>query len=291
MWIAAARPKTLPAAVVPVWVGCLVAYEIAGQWDVWLAVCTLLSAVSIQVATNFFNDAIDAGKGADGKDRLGPRRATGSGDVSSQTMLWAGAVALAIATAFGAVLWAAVGWPIVLIGLVSCYFAFGYTGGKMPLAYVGLGEVFVVLFFGFVAVSGTVFVQLGEWRAEALLAGAQVGLLSAVLISVNNLRDREGDAVVGKRTLAVRLGLFGARQVVIWEVALAGALAVCWAQFGSDWAKWVFTGLPSLTLGWMVVWQVLSRPPSRHLNATLATGALMLVSFAVVVTVLEGVFR
>lgn len=291
VWLSATRPKTLPAAIVPVWVGTLLAYELAGEIDLWLAVCTLLGAVFIQISTNFFNDAIDADKGADTADRLGPRRATGSGDVSSRAMIIAGVICLAVAGFFGAFLWAAAGWRILVIGLVSAYFAYGYTGGFAPLAYLGLGEIFVVLFFGLVAVSGTVFVQLRAWPDEAFLAGLQVGLLSAVLISVNNLRDRKQDALVGKNTLAVRLGLFGARQVIIWEVALAGALACYWLQSSDpELRKWIFTGLPSCTIGWIVVWQVLAKAPGRHLNRTLAVSALMLVSYAVVTGLLTYSF-
>ena len=167
--ILAARPKTLPAAVCPVVAGSALAWRLTHQFSWLLAVCTLLSTIAIQVATNYFNDAVDAAKGADTSARLGPVRATASGLVSRKTMMLAGCIAALVAAAFSVPLIMERGWPIVVIGVVSLFFSYGYTGGPWPLAYRGLGEVFVMLFFGLVAVTGTVFVQTGEWRAEGLL--------------------------------------------------------------------------------------------------------------------------
>ncbi len=283
-WILAARPKTLPAAIVPVWVGCLLVWAEAGRLNWLLAGCTLFGAVFIQIATNFFNDAIDAKKGADTAKRLGPVRATSSGQLSSRTVMVSGCVCLLLAALCGAVLWHAAGWPILLVGLVSFFFAYGYTGGPFPLAYLGLGEVFVIIFFGFVAVMGTVFVQTGAWTAEAALAGAQVGLLSALLISINNLRDHEEDTRSNKRTLAVKLGVSGARQIIVWEVVLAGMLAQGWMSF--DKSSWIFTGLPMCTLGVFIVVRVLMVKPSTYYNKLLALSALMLLSYAGILTVL-----
>lgn len=283
-WILAARPKTLPAAIVPVWVGCLIVQEKTGSLDWFLAACTLFGAIFIQIATNLFNDAIDARKGADTEARLGPVRATASGQLSSKAVMAGGVVCLLLAAVCGWFLWIASGWPILLIGLISFFFAYGYTGGPMPLAYLGLGELFVILFFGFVAVMGTTFVQTGNWLPSAALAGAQVGLLSAVLISINNLRDREEDERSNKRTLAVKLGLGGGRQIIVWEIVLAGALAQGWGMLGKP--LWILTGLPSCTIGLFIVWNVLTVPPSPFYNKLLAIAALMLVSYAFVLTFL-----
>ncbi|MGE9267292.1 MAG: 1,4-dihydroxy-2-naphthoate octaprenyltransferase [Verrucomicrobiales bacterium] len=205
-WILAMRPKTLPAAIVPVWAGCVMAWHLSGAWRPDLAAWTLVGALAIQIATNFFNDAVDADKGADTEKRLGPRRVTAGGMMSRRAVYGWGLAFLALATLCGLVLWAERGWWVVAMGLPSLFLTYGYTGGPFPLAYRGMGELFVILFFGLVAVGGTVFVQLGEWREEAFWLGWQVGMLSAVLIAINNLRDREEDAGSGKRTLAVRFG-------------------------------------------------------------------------------------
>ncbi|MDA0813464.1 MAG: 1,4-dihydroxy-2-naphthoate octaprenyltransferase, partial [Verrucomicrobia bacterium] len=172
----------------PVSVGVGLSWRMTGDVAWLLAFCTLTSATAIQIATNFFNDAIDFTKGTDTSERLGPPRVTQSGLFSARQVIVAGLVMAVVAVLLSLPMVAARGWPVIAIGLPSLYFAYGYTGGPLPLAYCGLGELFVVLFFGFVAVLGTVFVQTGEWHAEAVLAGLQVGMLSTVLIAVNNLR-------------------------------------------------------------------------------------------------------
>lgn len=274
----ATRPKTLPAAIVPVWAGCVLAWKLTGKFDGLLAFCTVAGAVCIQIATNFFNDAIDAAKGADTERRAGPRRVTASGLLSRGVVMGWGAVFLGLAVACGVVLYQAVGWPIVAIGVPSLYLAYGYTGGPFPLAYRGMGELFVVVFFGLVAVAGTVFVQTGEWRTEALLLGGQVGLLSAVLISINNLRDRAEDATTGKRTLAVRWGPRAARILVWVEVKAAVFLGLAWFAFGLPWL--VLATLPLWTLGLRIVWGAFTMPEGRGMNRLLALSALQLVAFA-----------
>ena len=214
-WLLAARPKTLPAAVVPVWVGSVLAWKLTGAWSPWLGVCTVLSAMAIQVATNFFNDALDFKKGADTERRLGPVRVTASGLMAPRQVVVMGFLALLFGCAMAVPLILARGWPILAIGIPSLYFAWGYTGGPVPLAYRGLGELFVLGFFGLVAVAGTVFVQTGAWFwGPSLLLGIQVGCLSTALIAINNLRDIEEDSRTGKRTLAVRFGVGWAKYEV-----------------------------------------------------------------------------
>lgn len=275
----ATRPKTLPAAVVPVWAGCVLAWKLNERvWSPGLAVATLLGAVFIQVATNFFNDAIDAEKGADTDQRVGPKRVTASGLLSRRTVMTAGGFFLLLAVVCGVVLIQARGWPILAIGIPSLYFAYGYTGGPVPLAYRGLGEVFVILFFGVVAVMGTVFVQMGEWRMEGLLLGVQIGLLSAVLISINNLRDRMEDASTGKRTLAVRFGPKPARLVVWLEIKLAAVLGLGWFALGQPWL--VLATLPLWTLGLRIIFGAFTEPEGPRMNRLLAMAALQLVAFA-----------
>ena len=283
----ATRPKTLPAAVVPVWLGCVLAWKLTGKFDLLLALCTVGGAVFIQIATNLFNDAIDAAKGADTERRTGPRRVTASGLLSRKAVMTGAAAFLLLAIVCGVVLIRAAGWPILAIGLPSLYLAYGYTGGPFPLAYRGMGEIFVVAFFGLVAVAGTVFVQTLEWRPEAFLLGGQIGLLSAVLISINNLRDREEDATTGKRTLAVRLGPKPARLIVWLEVKLAVFLGLAWFAFGLPWL--VLAVLPLLTLGLRIIWGAFTMPEGRGMNKLLALSALQLVAFAVLFHVLAVV--
>ena len=274
----ATRPKTLPAAIVPVWAGCVLAWKLTGKFDLFLGICTLAGAIFIQIATNLFNDAIDAAKGADTERRTGPKRVTASGLVPRRAVMLAGGFFLLLAVLCGLVLYHAAGWPILAIGIPSLYLAFGYTGGPFPLAYRGMGELFVVAFFGFIAVSGTVFVQTLQWRQEALLLGAQVGLLSAVLISINNLRDRAEDATTGKHTLAVRLGPKPARLIVWLEIKLAAVLGLGWFLFGLPWL--VLATLPLWTLGLRIIWGAFTLPEGKEMNRLLAMSALQLVAFA-----------
>ena len=278
-YILAARPKTLPAAIVPVWLGCVLAWYLEHQFDGWLAFYTVMGAVWIQIGTNFFNDAIDDAKGSDTENRLGPVRATASGLLSRRVVYLVAVICLLIAGFCGWKLYAVRGLPIVYIGIPSLYLCYGYTGGPWPLAYKGLGEVFVVLFFGLVAVAGTVFIQLGEWRWEAVLLGAQVGLLSAVLISINNLRDREEDEGNNKRTMAVVLGESLAKKLLLLELfspALLGAIW-CW-KVDCQLFLWP---LLYLVLAVIIAKGVLQHPPSRIYNKYLALGGMQLIFFGI----------
>ncbi len=274
----AARPKTLPAAVVPVWAGCVLAWKMEGMFNLWLALCTLGGAIAIQIATNFFNDAIDSAKGADTAKRLGPQRVTASGLMTQRQVLGWAVGFLALASVFGAVLIHARGWPILAIGIPSLFLAYGYTGGPFPLAYRGMGELFVIAFFGFIAVTGTVFVQTGMWPPAAFLLGGQIGLLSAVLISINNLRDREEDASTGKRTLAVRCGPKYAVAFIWLEVKLAAFAGLGWVAFGHPYLA--IAGAPVLLLGLRIIWGILTTAPGPAYNRYLAMGGVQLIAFA-----------
>jgi 1,4-dihydroxy-2-naphthoate octaprenyltransferase len=276
--VLAARPKTLPAAVVPVWAGCVLAWKLSGSFDFLLALCTLGGAVAIQIATNFFNDAIDARKGADTERRLGPTRVTASGMMQPQTVMRLATLFLGVAVLCGVVLYQARGWPIIAIGIPSLFLAYGYTGGPFPLAYRGMGELFVIGFFGLVAVAGTVFIQTGEWPREALLLGLQIGMLSSVLISINNLRDREEDATTGKRTLAVRFGPKVAVAVIWLEVKIAVFAGLGWIAFGQP--SLAIAGAPVFLIGLRIIWGVLTFPPGPAFNRLLALGGVQLIFFA-----------
>jgi len=223
IWFLAIRPKTLPAAIVPVWAGCVLALKLEGQFDMLLALATLLGAIFIQIATNFFNDVIDADKGTDTENRLGPKRVTASGLVSRSLVMKAAFFMLLLASGCGFYLWMERGWWIIAIGLPSLYLSYGYTGGPFPLAYRGMGEVFVILFFGLIAVGGTVFVQLGHVPRDGWILGLQIGFLSAVLIAINNFRDLEEDRAAGKNTIVVKFG----RGPVLWLIGFL--VAAPWA--------------------------------------------------------------
>lgn len=276
-WIAASRPKTLGAAIAPVAVGCALAEKITGTLNWTLAFCTLGSCMALQIATNFFNDVLDSMKGADTAARIGPRRITAHGAPPGQVHA-AAWLMLFIAAALALPLVQARGLPILYIGIPSLYFCFGYTGGPVPLAYRGLGELFVILFFGLVAVTGTAFVQTGEWLRHAIVAGFQIGCLSTVLIAINNLRDVEEDRRSKKRTLAVRFGIGFARFEIVALILLAHIAGGYWVDEG--WERAFTLPLVTLPIALYVAWRVLVEPPSRGHNRLLALSGAQLLLFA-----------
>jgi 1,4-dihydroxy-2-naphthoate polyprenyltransferase len=233
-WLAAARPRTLPAAVVPVVVGTACAAATARvAWGPALA--ALGGALAIQIGTNFANDVFDAERGADGPDRIGPLRAVSAGLISAAAMKRAMIAAFGVATALGVYLAAIAGWPVVAIGVASVISGIAYTGGPWPLGYHGLGDLFVLVFFGFVAVCGTAYVQLGSVPGVALAAALPVGALATAILVVNNLRDRATDERAGKRTLAVRLGRRAALIEYTALVVAAYAVPLGLAIAGRTW--------------------------------------------------------
>lgn len=285
-WLLAFRPKTLPAAAVPVWMGNLPVLaggggEEAFSWGLFWA--TLSSCLCIQIATNLFNDAIDARKGADTSLRLGPRRATASGMLPARGVLAAAVGFCALAAVLALPLIESRGVIVILIGALSLLLAYGYTGGPYPLAYHGLGELFVILFFGLVAVGGSYYVQSGQPPgAGEWVVALQVGCYSSVLIAVNNLRDRREDAASGKRTLAVRWGESFARG----EVAFFCLAPVLLGLAGSGMGE-ARLGAPAVVLGPLSlplalgVWR---SEIDRRFNRFLGLGALQLIAFAAVST-------
>jgi 1,4-dihydroxy-2-naphthoate octaprenyltransferase len=278
-WLQAARPKTLGAAIAPVFVGFFIGSRLGGQPMLWsLLVCTLGSTIALQVATNWFNDALDFQQGKDTAARVGPRRITAAGVVSPASVMMAGFLMLGVAMIFSIPLIAARGVPILVIGIPSLYFCYGYTGGVAPLAYRGLGELFVILFFGLVAVLGSAFVQTGEWLVGGLVGGVQIGCLSTVLIAINNLRDIDEDASTGKRTLAVRFGETFARVEITLLIVIAYAVGLYWQDAGLSRA---FT-LPMavLPLGAFIILRVWMTPPGPEYNKFLAMSGAQLLFFA-----------
>lgn len=275
--ILTARPKTLSAALVPVVVAtALVAAEHAQPvW--WISICAVLSAICIQVGTNFANDALDFWKGADKETRLGEARASQSGWFQPRTVLAMAFAFFALAALLGLPLVMEGGWPVFWIGVISLLMGYAYTGGPFPLAYLGLGDVFVLIFFGLVAVGGVYFLQTKELSTGALVAGAQVGLLATVLIAINNLRDLEQDRQVNKKTLAVRLGPRRGRFEVLFLVGAAFALNFYWWWRG----EWLAALLPLLVspVAIGLLWSLLTTSASREYNRLLAKAALVHVLF------------
>lgn len=219
IWVEAARPRTLPAAVVPVLVGTAT----GGVFLPWRFAGALVVALSLQVAVNYANDYFDGVRGVDTPDRIGPRRAVASGLVRPAQMKVAMALALAAAAVAGLALTAAVGPELLVVGVVSIAAALAYSGGPRPYASAGLGELFVFVFFGVVATATTAYVQAEEIPTLAALASVPVGLLATAILVVNNLRDAGTDAAAGKRTLAVRLG--PDRTRVLFAGLVCGAVA------------------------------------------------------------------
>jgi 1,4-dihydroxy-2-naphthoate polyprenyltransferase len=275
-WLLAARPRTLPAAVAPVLVGtALAAHD--DEFHVLVFIAALLGALFIQVGTNLSNDYSDARRGADTEDRLGPVRVTAGGLVPPRQVLIATYVAFGLAVLAGSYLIAVAGWELLAIGVASILAGVLYTGGPRPYGYEGLGELFVFLFFGVVAVTGSYFAQVEEIPGEAVMLAVPVGLLASAILVVNNVRDLETDRRAGKRTLAVKLGRPRTRLMYAAMVALAFLTALSPWLFGALEA-WVALSWLAIPLAVPLVGTVRERTDGPSLNGALAgTGRLQLV--------------
>jgi 1,4-dihydroxy-2-naphthoate polyprenyltransferase len=274
LWLLAARPRTLPAAIAPVLVGT----ALAGSEDTFRAlpfVAALVGSVFIQIGTNLSNDYSDARRGADTEERLGPVRVTAGGLMPPRRVLIGTYVAFGVAVAAGLYLAAVAGWELLVVGAASILAGVLYTGGPRPYGYEGLGELFVFLFFGIVAVVGSYFVQTEDLRWEAFALAVPVGLLASAILVVNNIRDVDTDRRAGKRTLAVKLGrerartLFTAMLIVSFVVPPLLVPALSW---------WVLLSLAALPLAPPLVRTVSTRTDGPSLNGALAgTGRLLAV--------------
>jgi len=275
IWISSARPKTLPAAVGPVLIGSAMAYT--NSFNIGVLLATLLAALLIQIGTNFANDYYDFVKGADTTDRVGPVRATQAGLVTPAQMRRAFVITFGLAVMLGAYLVWRGGVPILVIGVASVVCAVLYTAGPFPLAYVGLGEVFVVFFFGPVATGGTYYLQTLSINADIIIAGLAPGLLSTAILAVNNLRDIETDKIAGKKTLSVRFGYnFGVAEYI--SCIVVACLVPLYLSISSR--SHYFCNLSLLTLVIAVgpIKTILSKPDPETLNNVLAqTGKLLLI--------------
>ena len=275
-WVLASRPATLTAALVPVLVGTAVA-AVSGGARLGPALAALFGAFMLQITANFANDVFDHEKGADTEERLGPTRAVQAGLLTPREVRAGMLATIVLASLAGVYLIAVAGWPVVIIGLCSILAGVAYTGGPYPLGYHGLGDVFVMIFFGFVAVCGTVFVQTGAVPALAWLAAVPIGAIATGVLVVNNVRDRLTDVKAGKRTLAVR---FGRRAGVIEYgalLALAYAAPVA-AVLGLYRSPWVLLPLVSLPVALRLL-RTLAVTEGKPLNACLAGTAKLLLIY------------
>ena len=276
IWVMAARLRTLPAAIAPVLVGTSLALG-DGTFHPLAFVAALFGAIFIQVGTNLSNDYSDARRGADTEDRLGPVRVTAGGLVPPRQVLIATYVSFGLACACGVYLIAVAGWELLAVGAASILAGVLYTGGPRPYGYEGLGELFVFLFFGIVAVAGSYFVQVQSLPWEAFVCAVPVGLLASAILVVNNVRDIDTDRRAGKRTLAVRLGRERTRDLYV--AMLAGAFVVAplpWPLGSMN--AWLLLPWLSMPLAVGVARVVRTRLDGPSLNGALArTGMLQLV--------------
>lgn len=279
IWLQAARPRTLAAAIAPVAMGIAMAMG-DDVFHLGAAAAALVGAILIQIGTNYANDYFDFVKGADDDaTRLGPTRATAAGQVAPQAMRAAFVLVFACAIAVGVYLVLRAGWPVVAIGLAGIALGILYTGGPAPLAYVGLGDLAVVVFFGPVAVAGTYFVQARDWSLPSMVAGLGPGLLATGLLAVNNLRDVDGDRAAGKRTLAVRFGAgFAKREIAACLLGAALVPVVLVTMWDAPYG--VLAASATCVLGVPLLRAVRAAQPGDRLLAVLAGMGRLLVLYA-----------
>ena len=284
VWIKASRPRTLPAALAPVAVGTCLAAGPANTFKPLVLLATIIGALFIQIGTNLSNDYSDARRGADTEDRLGPVRVTAGGLVPPSYVLYATWVAFGIAALAGVYLVIEAGWELLLIGAASIVAGVLYTGGPRPYGYVGLGEVFVFLFFGVVAVTGSFFVQTTQFSWEAVALSVPVGLLACAVLMVNNTRDMDTDRRAGKTTLAVRLGRERMRTVYSLTLYISFVLVpVIWLTTGLT--AWINLGLLALPLAVPLAKTMRERSDGAALNKALGDTARLELVFCVLISV------
>lgn len=282
IWIKAARPQTLPAAFVPVCVGAALAIH-DHHFSLLPTLVALLCAFLIQIGTNFANDYFDFKNGADTDDRVGFERATAKGYISAEGMRNATIITMGLAFAFGLYLVWHAGWIIFWLGVLSLICGVLYTGGPFPLGYNGLGDLFVFIFFGIVAVMGTYYVNALEWSASSFWASLAVGALSTNILVVNNLRDIEQDGPAGKNTLGV---LFG-EDVLRWEYLLMLLLALAIPPhffFRLSYSWLIFIPYLSLPFALILLRKIWKEENKRKLNNALKQTAIYMTIFGILLS-------
>jgi 1,4-dihydroxy-2-naphthoate octaprenyltransferase len=283
IWVEAARPKTLAAAFVPVLIGATIAYQ--GELINWMATTVaLLCAFLIQIGTNFANDYFDFVKGADTDERIGFERATAKGLISPKNMLNATIICMALAFIFGLYLVWIGGTVVLIIGLFSLLFGVLYTGGPFPLGYNGLGDLFVFIFFGIVAVMTTYYVNALAWSMDTFWASLAVGALCTNILVVNNLRDIEQDKIAGKKTLGVLFGETMLKVEYTFMLMLAFAIPPHF-YFQLDYDVWIFLPfliLPVALLHTKTIW---TETEKRNLNQQLEKTAKFMTIFGLLFSI------
>ncbi|MFN8594004.1 MAG: 1,4-dihydroxy-2-naphthoate polyprenyltransferase [Thermomicrobiales bacterium] len=281
-WLLAARPKTLPAAVSPVIVGCAVAVN-EGSFPVLPAIAAFLVAILLQIGANLANDVADFHRGADTHQRLGPVRVTQSGLLSPRQVTFATALVLALAVVPGLYLVWRGGLVLAALGVLAVVAAVAYTAGPKPYGYIGLGELFVFLFFGPVAVIGTAFVMTGAATPLSIAASVPIGSLITAILVVNNLRDIDTDRAAGKRTLAVRLGSEGTRREYAFLLAIAYfvPLATWVSGVTAVWSLLAWVTLPLALALVKNVWSVTGRALNPVLGGTARLCLLFAITFGI----------
>ncbi len=283
VWIKAARPRTLPAALAPVAVGTCLAAGPDETFKALVLIATIIGALFIQIGANLANDYSDARRGTDTEDRLGPVRVTAGGLVAPRYVLYATWIAFGVATLAGAYLVVEAGWELILVGAASIIAGVLYTGGPRPYGYVGLGEVFVFLFFGVVAVTGSYFVQTSQLSWEAVALSVPVGLFACAVLMVNNIRDMDTDRRAGKNTLAVRLGRERMRSVFSLTLLVSFVLVpVIWLATGLT--AWINLALLALPLYPPLARTVRQRTDGAALNKALGDTARLELIFCVLLS-------
>ena len=283
IWLASARPKTLWAAVAPVMIGAAMAYSDGGMHLPSL-VMIFASATLIQIGTNFANDYYDFIKGADTEHRTGPVRATQAGLVTPSQMRLAFIITFALAVFIGFFLVRRGGLPILLIGVASVICGVLYTAGPFPLAYLGLGEVFVLIFFGPVAVGGTYYLLASTVNSAVIVAGIAPGLLASAILVVNNFRDFETDKAAAKKTLVVRFGLSFGIAEYIFCIAAACIVPVCLCVLTAS-HYFALLSLLILPFAFGAIRTIRSRPDGETLNDLLAKTAKLMIIFSILFSV------
>ena len=274
----AARPRTLGLSITPVTVGAALAWAMDRQIH-WPAVAAaLIASMFIQMGTNLHNDAVDSERGGDGPDRIGPPRVTAMGLLSGRKVKHGACTCFGIAALFGFYLIAVGGWPILLLGILSIAAGWAYTGGPWPIAYTPLGEVFVVAFFGLGAVGGTFWLSAGHINAAVSASGFALGLMTGAVLLVNNFRDREADARVGRRTLAILAG----RQGTIWIYAamMLVPFALLAPIGGALPDRHVWLALVALPPALGLIYRFMREPPGRGFNRILVRTVQIQVLFS-----------
>ncbi len=281
-WIIAIRLKTLPAAISPVLLGSSLSYKY-GYFSSLIFFMTLFAAILIQIGTNFANDVYDFEKGTDRDDRLGPVRATQAGLISPKKMKFSMLGTFSIAILVGCYLAWIGGLPIVFIGIASIIAGIAYTGGPYPLGYNGFGELFVFLFFGIIAVPGTYFLQAGTFTYLSIWLGSCMGMLSAAILVVNNIRDIDTDKVTGKKTLAVYFGiLFSYIEFII--LIIGPYLILLYLMINKNLDSSIYIVFLSLPIGLKLIIELITNTGIK-LNTVLSSTAKLLFIFSLLCSI------